>query len=219
MGQELTAIPDKLPEEQPGQPTCGRTCRQLCMSGGRNSLPLRSGGRALAVAIFRLCFPLPITANARSVMNMSSYQVMDNTCMKFLFRLRYGIVGSSIYPIYCRKLVKKRKSYSKGSTSSTSFAIQFALPTKRLILYLSLRSYRNYAKKSGRSPPEFISNHDLEYRDVKRSMIGATARVLNRMAEECFRQVMNNILHIDAGQLLEGGLRGDERTHYRLHCT
>ena len=66
----------------------------------------------------------------------------------------------------------------------------FALPTSRLIFYLKLRSYRMSARQLGSSLPEFISNHDLEYRDVKRSRIGATARMLNRMAEEWFRQVI-----------------------------
>ena len=66
----------------------------------------------------------------------------------------------------------------------------FALPTSRLILHLKLRSYKKSAKQSGSALPESISNHDLEHRDVKRSMIGATARILNRMAEECYRQVM-----------------------------
>ena len=119
--------------------------------------------------------------------------------------------------MYWRKLVKKIKFYSNGSTSSTLFGIPFALPTKRLILYLSLRSYRNYAKKSDGFPPEFISDHDLDYRDVYRSKIGATPCLLNRMAEECFHQVMDDNVYIDAGHLLEGGY--EEVSEHFIQCT
>ncbi len=101
-----------------------------------------------------------------------------------------GVDGAGKTTI-AKKLLKSFPMPLKYIYMGTSIlSSNFALPTSRLILYLKLRSYRKSAKQSDRSPPEFISNHELEYRGVKRSKIGATVRMLNRMAEECYRQVM-----------------------------
>ena len=101
-----------------------------------------------------------------------------------------GVDGAGKTTI-ARRLLKSFPLPVKYIYMGTSIlSSNFALPTSRLILYLKLRSYQKTSKQSGHTPPESLSNHDLEYRNVTRSMIGATARTLNRMAEECYRQVM-----------------------------
>ncbi len=101
-----------------------------------------------------------------------------------------GVDGAGKTTI-AKKLLKSFPMPLKYIYMGTSIlSSNFALPTSRLILYWKLRSYRKTAKQSGSALPEAISNHDLEHRNVNRSMIGATARSLNRMAEECYRQVM-----------------------------
>jgi thymidylate kinase len=67
----------------------------------------------------------------------------------------------------------------------------FALPTSKLILALKLRSYRKEAKRLGITQPDFISTHHPEHRRDKRGKIGATLRLLDRLAEEWFRQIIS----------------------------
>lgn len=101
-----------------------------------------------------------------------------------------GVDGAGKTTI-AKKLLKSFPMPLKYIYMGTSIlSSNFALPTSRLILYLKLRTYRKIAKQSGSALPESISNHDLEHRNVNRSVIGATARSLNRIAEECYRQVM-----------------------------
>ncbi len=64
----------------------------------------------------------------------------------------------------------------------------FTLPTSRLILYLKKRAYRKWMKASGVAQPETISTHHLDSRELSRGKLAATARLLNRVAEEWFRQ-------------------------------
>ena len=59
------------------------------------------------------------------------------------------------------------------------------LPTNRLILYLKLRAH----KKSAKNPKQ--STEFYEYRKVKRGKIGATASLINRLAEEWYRQLVS----------------------------
>ena len=59
------------------------------------------------------------------------------------------------------------------------------LPTSRLILYLKLRAHQKTVKNLD-SSPEF-----LEFNKVKRGKIGATAGLLNRLAEEWYRQLVS----------------------------
>lgn len=66
-----------------------------------------------------------------------------------------------------------------------------ALPTSRLAYFLKLYSYRRSLKDSKISEPQSESAHRPEYRRVNRGKIGATARLLNRMAEECYRQLIS----------------------------
>ena len=63
-----------------------------------------------------------------------------------------------------------------------------ALPTSRLALYLKLRSYKKMAERSGNTDPGFVSTHHMAHRIDRRGKLVATVRLLNRMAEEWFRQ-------------------------------
>ena len=72
----------------------------------------------------------------------------------------------------------------------------FALPTSRLMLHLKLRSYRREAERLGIDEPEFISTHHPAHRTVQRGKIGTTARLLNRLAEACFRQMISWIYQL-----------------------
>lgn len=63
-----------------------------------------------------------------------------------------------------------------------------ALPTSRLALYLKLRSYKKTAERSGNTDPGFVSTHHMAHRIDRRGKLVATVRLLNRMAEEWFRQ-------------------------------
>lgn len=72
----------------------------------------------------------------------------------------------------------------------------FALPTSRLMLHLKLRSYRREAERRGIHQPEFISTHHPEHRNVNRGTIGTMARLLNRVAEEWFRQMISWIYQL-----------------------
>lgn len=76
--------------------------------------------------------------------------------------------------------------YMGTSTESSNFA----LPTTRLILYLKKRSYRNWAKAAGVAQPETIQTHHLDARELSRGKLAVSARLLNRMAEEWFRQIV-----------------------------
>jgi thymidylate kinase len=65
-----------------------------------------------------------------------------------------------------------------------------ALPTSRLILYLKKRAYRKALHQAGVAAPATISTHDLEYQVVERSRLAVAARLLTRLAEEWFRQLV-----------------------------
>lgn len=66
-----------------------------------------------------------------------------------------------------------------------------ALPTSRLILFLKLESYKRTARRKGITDPNFISTHHNAHRKVERGSIGATLRLLNRLAEGLFRQFIS----------------------------
>jgi thymidylate kinase len=72
----------------------------------------------------------------------------------------------------------------------------FALPTSRLMLHLKLRSYRREAERLGIDEPEFISTHHPAHRKVHRGKIGTTARLLNRLAEAWYRQMISWIYQL-----------------------
>jgi thymidylate kinase len=68
-----------------------------------------------------------------------------------------------------------------------------ALPWSRLVLRLKLRSYRKTAEREGITDPSFVSTHHNAHRKVKRGPVGATLRMLNRLAEAGFRQAVSTV--------------------------
>ena len=66
-----------------------------------------------------------------------------------------------------------------------------ALPTSRLAYLLKLRSYRRSLTHARPPQPQSPAVHRAEYRPVKRGPLGAAARLLNRLAEEWFRQLVS----------------------------
>jgi thymidylate kinase len=66
-----------------------------------------------------------------------------------------------------------------------------ALPWSRLVLRLKLRSYRKTAQREGITDPGFVSTHHNAHRKVERGRIGATLRMVNRLAEATFRQLVS----------------------------
>ncbi len=67
----------------------------------------------------------------------------------------------------------------------------FALPTSRLIWHLKRRAYEKSAGHSEVTFSDSTLTHQIENRQVKRGKIAATARLLSRLAEECFRQTIS----------------------------
>jgi len=66
-----------------------------------------------------------------------------------------------------------------------------ALPTTRLAGFLRKRAVKNEIKKSGKSPPEVVSLHDLHYRSVNRGVIWKTMRMLNRLVDTLYRELIS----------------------------
>ncbi|MFW6116101.1 MAG: dTMP kinase [bacterium] len=66
-----------------------------------------------------------------------------------------------------------------------------ALPTSRLILVLKQRSYRRKVAKAGASPSESIPAHYLEYAKTERGSVWTALRLLNRMLEAWYRQIIS----------------------------
>jgi thymidylate kinase len=66
-----------------------------------------------------------------------------------------------------------------------------ALPTSRLAYLLKLHSYRRSLKHARPPQPQSPAVHRAEYRPVKRGPLGTAARLLNRLAEEWFRQLVS----------------------------
>ncbi|MBA2730494.1 MAG: hypothetical protein H0U48_07060 [Euzebyaceae bacterium] len=96
-----------------------------------------------------------------------------------------------------------------------------ALPWSRLVLRLKLRSYRKTAQREGITDPNFVSTHHNAHRKVQRGRIGATLRMMNRLAEASFRQLVSmmhqwrgDVVLYDRHFLLESAPTG--RRHARL---
>lgn len=69
------------------------------------------------------------------------------------------------------------------------------LPTSRLILYLKLRSHRGSASRSQTAQDTSVLTHHIEQGKTgesasQRSSLWIAARLVNRMAEESFRQIV-----------------------------
>jgi thymidylate kinase len=65
-----------------------------------------------------------------------------------------------------------------------------ALPWSRLFLRLKLRSYRKVAAREGITDPSFVSTHHNAHRKVQRGPVGVTLRMVNRLLEAAFRQLV-----------------------------
>jgi thymidylate kinase len=67
-----------------------------------------------------------------------------------------------------------------------------ALPTTRLVRYLKVRAHRKAAEEAGVVPAKVVSSHDLHYgEDVERGTLWKAARLLNRLAEAWYRQLLS----------------------------
>lgn len=64
------------------------------------------------------------------------------------------------------------------------------LPTSRLVLYLKKRAYRKARQQAGGDAPVVVATHELEQQPVERGRLGAAARLLHRLIEEWFRQLI-----------------------------
>jgi thymidylate kinase len=71
-----------------------------------------------------------------------------------------------------------------------------ALPTSRLILYLKRLSFRRVAKREGITDPSFLSTHHSAHRSVKYGRVVATFRLLNRLAEGYFRELVASVYEL-----------------------
>jgi len=67
----------------------------------------------------------------------------------------------------------------------------YKLPTSRLVLALKLRTYKKKAERLGIDDPSFVSTYHQEHRRDKRGGLGAMVRLLNRLAEEWYRQIIS----------------------------
>jgi thymidylate kinase len=66
-----------------------------------------------------------------------------------------------------------------------------ALPTTRLIYLWKTHKYKQSLRRSGAVVPKVVSLHTLEHRVDRRGKLGAAARLINRVAEESYRQIVS----------------------------
>ena len=66
-----------------------------------------------------------------------------------------------------------------------------ALPTSRLVYALKVRRHRKKVKAETGKTPEFVSLHSIENRRIERGCVVRAARLVNRIAEESFRQLVS----------------------------
>lgn len=71
-----------------------------------------------------------------------------------------------------------------------------SLPTSRAILYFKLRASEKAAKRSRDPHAEPVPRYQVEHQYVKRGRLGSAARILNRMAEEWYRQIVSWIYQL-----------------------
>lgn len=104
-----------------------------------------------------------------------------------------------------------------------------SLPTSKLILALKLRSFRKKAAALGITDPDYVSTHHQAHRSVRYGKLGATARMLNRLAEVAYRllvswawQLRGWIVVYDRDPVFEAALirsgsgRLTDRIYYRI---
>jgi thymidylate kinase len=66
-----------------------------------------------------------------------------------------------------------------------------ALPTSRLAHRVKVAQHKRSLKQSGKTVPSQIRLHGIEHRLDRRGRLGATARLLKRISEEAYRQVIS----------------------------
>jgi thymidylate kinase len=71
-----------------------------------------------------------------------------------------------------------------------------ALPTSRLIHKWKVYRHKKSLKRSGKTVPEQITLHALEHRIDRRGKLGAIGRMLRRVSEESYRQLVSWIYQI-----------------------
>lgn len=67
----------------------------------------------------------------------------------------------------------------------------YSLPTSRLILYLKLHLIKRNAIKNGNKDPLYLSTHHISHRRKKRGRLMRTLRVVNRIVEAWYRQLIS----------------------------
>ena len=70
------------------------------------------------------------------------------------------------------------------------------LPTSRLIHKWKVYRYKKSLEQAGKSIPKKVTLHGLEHRIVQRGKLGATARLLHRLLEESYRQLVSWIYQL-----------------------
>jgi thymidylate kinase len=72
----------------------------------------------------------------------------------------------------------------------------YALPITRLSRFINLRAHRKAAIKSGEKSTGVVSTHNLPSRRDKRGPIWVTARIINRLVDTLYRQVVSLIYQL-----------------------
>lgn len=66
-----------------------------------------------------------------------------------------------------------------------------SLPTSRLALHIKLRKLRREMREAGEPVPETISSDTLNYRPTKRGPIWLTLRLVNRIVEAVYNEILS----------------------------
>ena len=100
-----------------------------------------------------------------------------------------GSGKSTITDLLLKKFPDQTKYIYMGMSTRSN---KKALPTSRLMHFLKTMVYKRTKKRSNQSDKEVLKLYYEENRGAdKRGKIGAVARLLNRWAEEWFRQILS----------------------------
>ncbi len=98
-----------------------------------------------------------------------------------------------------------------------------ALPTSRLVHAWKVHRHKRSLKATGAAIPEKISLHSLEHRIDRRGKLGAVVRLLNRVSEESYRQLISWIYQLrgyivlyDRHFFFDVGSAPSKKQHQRL---
>jgi len=96
-----------------------------------------------------------------------------------------------------------KTSIAKGLLASSSLPLKYlymgmsiessniALPTSRLAHRVKVAQHKRSLKRSGQSVPSKVHLHGVEHRVDRRGRFGAIVRLLRRVSEESYRQVVS----------------------------